>query len=342
MNAEVVLRYSTAYPFRLRGNMLRCVYCCDEYQDPTEYRQHMDESHQTFTVSTAFSHCAKSLEYLKVDCTDLSCRVCGIPCDTLEEIARHIRDCHDNNVIDINYEIGMQPHRIDSDKLLCFICDKKFPSINKLCRHTTSHYQKYTCDVCGRSYLTKEALVYHVRCSHTGSHACRKCWREFSTLEEKKNHMRVSKTCWSFCCVTCGERFLSWEFKQKHLVEAHGRPKRTYSCPDCSKVFESRKKYYLHFTLKHTDDIFVCACCGLKFANQGMLDDHLLVHSNEKKFECKICLKSFTRKKSLTQHMWIHSETKRFQCVICEKQFAQKVSLKGHMKTHHPEVPIDF
>ncbi|CAK1587546.1 unnamed protein product [Parnassius mnemosyne] len=341
-NAEVVLQYSTVYPFRLRGKYLLCVYCCEEYAEPAVYRQHMDEMHKTFSLSTAFAHCGKGKEYLKVDCTNLRCRLCAEPFNTIEEIATHINNFHPNDKLDTEFEIGLQPYRIDKDKWLCFLCDMKFPTITKLCRHTTSHYQKFTCECCGRSYMTNEALKYHIRCSHSAKPQCRKCWQEFPSIETKREHIRRSKSCWPFCCVECGERFMSWECKQKHLVGAHGQPKATYVCPECGEVFEKRKIFYVHFKVSHTDENYICSCCGMKCGSKLQLDDHRIVHTGEKQFECSVCKKSFTRKRSLTQHMWIHSETKRFSCTICAKQFAQKVSLKGHMKSHHPEISTDF
>ncbi|CAH2062211.1 unnamed protein product, partial [Iphiclides podalirius] len=341
-NAEVVLKCSTVYPFRLRGNVLLCVYCYEEYEEPEMFRRHVDDEHQSFCVSTAFAHCGNGNEYLKVDCTNLRCRLCSQPFETLVGIAEHIKAHHPNEKLDTDYEIGLQPYRIDKDRWHCYLCGLKLPTLTKLCRHTTSHYQKYTCECCGKSYLSNDALKYHIRCSHAPKPQCRKCWREFPTPEMKRDHLRRSKACWQFCCVHCGERFMSWECKQKHLVAAHGRPKATYACPDCGDTFDQRKTFYCHFRTSHTDESYTCSCCGMKCGSKLQLDDHTLVHTGEKRFECAVCRKPFTRKKSLTQHMWIHSEKKRFSCPVCDKQFAQKVSLKGHMKSHHPEIEMDF
>lgn len=156
-NAEVVLKFSTAYPFRVRTKTLICVYCCDEFEDPRDFRRHVDENHETCTISTAFAHVGKGKEYLKVDCTNLRCRLCSEPAKSIEDMARHIHDSHKSKLtapLNLNYEIGMQPYKLDKDKWYCSICNMKLPSLNKLCRHTTSHYLDYTCDTCGRRYLT--------------------------------------------------------------------------------------------------------------------------------------------------------------------------------------------
>lgn len=341
-NAEVVLQYSTAYPFRLQGNEMLCVFCCESYQDPAEYRKHMDDAHQTYTVSTAFAHCYRRKDYLKVDLTGLRCRICEEPFNDINDIAKHIQEWHDAKNLDLKYEVGMQPYKMENGNWSCFVCNKKMPSMVTLVRHTTAHSLKFTCDICGRNYHKNEALRYHIKCSHSGKHSCRKCWREFPSLEKKREHIKVSKPCWPFCCTSCGDRFLSWEIKQKHLSDYHGRPKKTYNCPDCDKVFENRKLFYKHFKLSHTDENFICTCCGQRFADKKDLEDHRLGHSGEKLFKCSVCTKAFSRDKTLKQHMWIHSENKRFGCLICDKQFAQKVSLKGHMKSHHPNISLEF
>nr|XP_037875564.1 ferritin isoform X11 [Bombyx mori] len=344
-NAEVVLKYSTIYPFRMRAKWLMCVYCCDEFEDPALFRRHVDEAHENFTISTAFAHLGRGKDYLKVDCSNMKCRICSEPADTLEEMASHIIDYHRNKStyqMNLEYQIGLHPYRLEKDRWLCFLCSEKLPSLIKLCRHTTSHYLDYTCDTCGRRYLTVDALKYHIKCSHTGRYICRKCWKDFPSPQTKREHVKSTKTCWPFSCVYCGDRFLSWEQKQRHLVESHGRPETSYTCPECTLVFQSRKLFYNHYKVSHTDDSFMCTCCGLRFESKNRLEDHRLGHTGEKTFKCHVCEKSFLRKKSLTQHLWIHSDNKRFVCVLCEKQFAQKVSLKCHMRSHHPDVNLEM
>ncbi|CAH2251360.1 jg5997 [Pararge aegeria aegeria] len=337
-NAEIVLQYSTAYPFRVRGKEMLCVYCQEEFTDPNDYRNHIDECHKSFTVNAAFAHCVKAKEYLKVDITNLRCRVCSTPCDTLENMAAHIRDVHGVSQINMDCEIRMHPYRLFSEKWVCALCDKNFATLTQLCRHTTSHYQKFGCDVCGRKYLTSEALKYHTRCSHSGTHMCRKCWTDFPTLELKREHVRISVACWPFCCTICGERFVSGERRQSHLVEVHGQEKKVYECPDCDQIYKSRRPFYNHYTLVHSDNSYKCTYCVLKFSTKKQMEEHRFSHTGKKPFHCNVCSKTFSRRKNLQQHIWIHSETKRFICAVCDKQFAQNVSLKCHLRSYHPEI----
>lgn len=344
-NAEVVLVNSTVYPFRIKSKTLICVYCCEEYEFPDLFRQHIDEDHDKFNVTTAFGHLRKTKEYLKVDCTDLKCRLCLEPMNNIKDVAKHLVEKHinmDTKRINLNFDIGLQPYRLERDKWCCFLCNENLPSLVKLCRHTTSHYTKYTCESCGRSYLTTETLRHHIRTAHSSKHICRKCWKEFTSAQERREHIKSSKRCWQFCCIHCGERFISWEQKYQHLVDLHGQKKTTYSCPDCSKTYESRSHFYSHYKIEHTNDSFVCSGCGMKFSTKRRLEDHRIVHTGQKDFKCNVCSKSFSRKKSLVQHMWIHSDAKRFACFFCDKRFAQKFALKGHIKSNHPNMKTPF
>lgn len=300
----------------------------------------MDTSHQTFRIETAFAHTRKSKEFLKVDCTDMKCRICVESFETIEEIAEHIHDFHDCTILDLKFDVGLQPYRMQVDSWACYFCDHKLPSLTKLARHTTTHYLQSTCEICGRSYISNEALKYHIRCSHSGKIVCRKCWQDFPTVEKKREHVKNSVSCWPFRCVHCREQFMSWEHKVKHLAAFHGKPQLTYDCPDCGEKFDKRKRFYQHYKVAHTDDSLECTLCGLKFGCKSKHEEHKLGHTGEKHFVCTVCEKSFSRKKGLIQHMWIHSEEKRFPCVVCDKSFAQKVSLKAHLKSHHPDVEV--
>lgn len=334
-NAEIVLKYSTVYPFRLRGQALLCVYCSEGYQDPIHFRRHVDCNHEKFCVSAAFAHLAKGKDYLKVDCANLECRLCGEPFSNVKDTAKHLFKEHALK-INLNYDIALQCYKLVKGKWFCLLCDAKLPNITKLCRHTvTAHYQKCTCDICGKTYMTIEGLRYHIKCNHSEKFLCRKCWKEFDTSQERVKHLKTSRKCWNFGCIYCGERFQSWEIKSKHLVEKHDCPEVKYPCSECDSVFENRKRFNNHYRKMHTDEAFVCSYCKKRFTTQIELKDHRAIHSGIEGHICVFCGKSFPKKFTLNQHMWIHSVVKPFECIPCNKQFNQKVSYKTHMQVHH-------
>lgn len=338
-NAEIIVKYSTVYPFKLPEETMVCVYCCDSYPDPAEFRAHMNEEHETFNPRMAFLHCSEG--YIKVDCTNINCRLCFKHFQTLEQVAEHLYSEH-KKPLDLNVALGLQPFKFETNKLLCAICNAKSICLRQLSRHTQSHFWRFTCEACGKSYATNTALRSHIRFSHIGNERiCRKCKSTFPSIEEKRKHVTETPKCWPHLCYYCGVRFMTWTLKQQHMTEAHGVEKKTHVCPECAEVFENRKKYRTHFRLSHTDDNYVCSCCGMKFETKKSLEEHRVSHTMEKLFPCTVCSKAFPRKKNLAQHMWIHMEHKRFECKLCNKKFNQKVSWKTHMKSYHPEL-ADF
>lgn len=332
------MRYSTVYPFRLPESSIVCVYCAESFEESSAFRTHMDTEHKTFSSKNAFTtHCNES--YVKADCTNIRCRLCYEPCETLEKMAIHLQVRHKKQ-IDPNSDLGVQPFKPDT--LLCAICDAKQFNLRQLSRHTLTHFSRFTCDACGKSYATTSALQVHIKYAHMLSRRiCRKCKSTFSSVEAQRKHLQESTTCWCHVCNMCGQRFMSWTMKQAHLTDAHGVPKRQHVCPVCNVKFADRKACRVHFKLTHTNDVFICSCCGLKFDTKRNLEEHQVTHTKEKLFPCTVCSKSFSRKKNLIQHLWIHSENKRFECKTCNKKFNQRVTWKHHMKSYHPEF-VDF
>lgn len=308
-NAEVVLQYSTLYPFKLRGKTLVCVYCCDEMEDPDQFRCHIDETHKTVNLYAAFAHTrCKDRVYLKVDCSNIKCRLCDEPFDTVDEIARHLTAQHYNDDIrdmNLDYEVGLHPYRLNKDKLFCLVCNMKQPNLTTLTRHMSTHYASYACDTCDKKYSSMKDLRYHKRFRHSEKkHICRRCLMEFSTAEEKKVHLKTSSKCWGFGCTHCNERFSCYENKEKHMVSEHDAQPTKYPCSDCGVVFDSRVNFYYHYNKMHSDLAHMCSICGQRFGNKGVFDDHVfIVHSGVKQFQCTLCLTEYCRKKDLRKHM---------------------------------------
>ncbi|CAG9574919.1 unnamed protein product [Danaus chrysippus] len=340
-NAKVVLKYSTAYPFRIPSHSMVCVYCCEAYDDPKIYRQHMEQEHSSFNVNTAFAHSGHNCtEFLKVDCTELSCRICEQPFNTIDAVAEHLSKIHEKN-LDLKNDVGMQMFKLGAERWVCAICNIKLPSLRELSRHTSCHYHRYTCETCGKSYINKENLQRHIQFVHSKYKICIKCKKTFPTCEERREHVLSSERCWPQSCSVCGKRFVSRNLKLDHLAKEHGHKPKSYTCPECGIVFDKWHPYRAHFILAHTNDNYSCSHCGLKFDRKKALEEHKVMHTKEKSFHCGDCGKSFARKKNLVQHSWIHSEYKRFECTSCNKSFNQRVSWKTHMKSYHPEL-VDF
>nr|XP_053623422.1 zinc finger protein 846-like isoform X12 [Plodia interpunctella] len=336
-NAWIIVAHTTAYPFKLPECSLVCVYCRDEFDEGHLFRKHMEDEHPEVRLRVAFSHIPEG--YIKVDVTDLKCRECSRNFDDVESAAEHLYKHHKLR-LNLAEPLGVQPFKFAIGKWNCAICYSKYSSLRALSRHTQSHFCKYTCDTCGKSYFSSGSLQNHLKISHVGDHKiCIRCKRLFDTLDERRQHVIESKRCWTFACKYCTERFPTSSLKNAHKKAVHGDQQRVYPCIECEEVFTDRMKYRVHFKIMHTDDYFQCRHCDRKFDTQKNLEKHNVAHTNEKHFICTVCTKPFSRRRNLVQHMWIHRENKRFQCKECNKQFSQTGPYKAHLKAYHSNVP---
>ncbi|XP_049704024.2 zinc finger protein 431 isoform X14 [Helicoverpa armigera] len=337
-NAKMMIQFTTAYPFKLPESSMVCVYCCDSFPDPAVFRDHMRTEHQDFKVKMAFNHVGEGA--IKVDCTDLKCRICFETLNNIEQAAEHLYNIHCKN-ININHDLGLHPFKIYMNKYACAMCAEKFSTLALLSKHIHTHFVKYTCDTCGKSYAMYTSLQSHLRFTcFSGSQKikCRKCKKVFLTLLERNNHLEKSLRCRQHVCNVCGDRFVTWNMKQNHMKTTHNVPQKSYTCPECDIVFKKRDYLRSHFITAHTDDYYECSYCEKRFDSETNLKRHLVIHTGERNFICSVCSKAFPRKSTLDQHMWIHSEVKKHECKMCDKTFNQRVSWRTHMKSRHPEL----
>lgn len=326
-----IMKYTTAYPFRESGGAMLCVYCAYTAQDPADHRAHMQKDHETFDVEVAFGHNGFKSN-LKVDCTDLRCRVCSQTFDQLSDIATHLKEIHEKLIYP--GDLGLQLFKFEPGKWMCACCSEKFTCLRVLSMHTATHYRRLMCFVCAKTYSSEKTLDWHILKHHTNVIACDKCHAEFETKEERFEHLQASIRCRKYICPSCPERFRNSKEKKKHLETVHGRVKPVLSCTECSMQFKNQNRYSYHFIKEHTDR-YACNVCGQKYDNPRRLEEHVATHTGSKVYECDVCHKRFGRKGSLRTHYMQHQEVKKWKCDVCDKQFNQKVSWRSHMSTKH-------
>lgn len=335
-NAYMLVEHTTAYPFRNPESSLMCVYCCESFPEAGTFRLHMQETHRQFNTKLAFHHVGET--YLKVDVTELRCRICNEEFCTLDDAAVHLSGEHYKQ-FNFSVDLGVYPFHMDGTKLSCGVCNHRAPNLRSLSRHVQKHFLQYMCENCGKEFCTNTSLVHHVRfsCSKLNDNQkrCKKCRK--IVVKSMEEHFKESENCKQHICNSCGERLATWKLKQAHMEEMHSISRKKYPCPECVLVFPTANRLRNHFITVHTDDFFACPHCGLRFDTRHKFNRHLIIHTGEKSFVCDVCSKAFNRQSTLNQHMWIHSSIKKWVCRVCEKPFNQKVCWKTHMRSHHPE-----
>ncbi|CAH2251352.1 jg5995 [Pararge aegeria aegeria] len=285
LNTEIILQCSTAWPFRTWGQNFNCSLCRVQANDPGGLRAHMACRHANFDIKLVFSRKLRK-EYLKLDLTDLKCKLCFMGIESLDDLLSHLKNVHKQPIDDDVELSGVMPFKLkDGSSWHCAICKSQFSDFLSLNKHTVEHFQKYVCDTCGEGFITEAALRAHAKIPHDNKHNCRRCKATFQTLEERNIHMKTQHPM-PYLCAYCKERplprFASWELRRRHLIEVHNlRPgAEMYECTTCHMMFKSRSQKYhhnvkVHRTKKEADSAFSCEHCARGFATKLSLDKHI-------------------------------------------------------------------
>ncbi|XP_022818911.1 zinc finger protein 699-like isoform X2 [Spodoptera litura] len=282
-NTEIILECSTACPFRTWGQNFNCVFCRVQSNDPIGLRAHMASRHANFDIQLVFSRKIRK-EFLKVDITDLQCKLCFIPIETLDDLMTHLKNDH-KQPLNADVQPGVLPFKLnDGTNWKCAICKIQFSDFISLKKHTAEHYQNYVCDTCGEGFITESALKAHTKIPHDNKYNCSRCVATFTTLEERNVHIKTQHTTLPYMCVYCKEkpRFATWELRKRHLMEFHNyKPgAEMYECTTCHMTFKTRSQKYhhnvkAHRTKKETEYSYPCANCPRAFASKLSLDKHI-------------------------------------------------------------------
>lgn len=282
-NTEIILQCSTACPFRTWGQNFNCVFCRVQSNDPNGLRAHMASRHANFDIQLVFSRKLRK-EFLKVDITDLQCKLCFMHIDTLDELLTHLKNDH-KQPINVDVQPGVLPFKLnDGSSWKCAICKIQFSDFISLKKHTAEHFQNYVCDTCGEGFITEVALRAHTKIPHDNKYNCSRCIATFSTLEERNVHIKTQHTTLPYMCVYCKDkpRFATWELRKRHLMEIHNyKPgAEMYECTTCHMMFKTRSQKYhhnvkVHRAKKEIDFGFSCGHCARGFATKLSLDKHI-------------------------------------------------------------------
>ena len=119
--------------------------------------------------------------------------------------------------------------------------------------------------------------------------------------------------------------------------EVNPPKQKTFTCPECGKVFNAHYNLTRHMPVHTGARPFVCKICGKGFRQASTLCRHKIIHTAEKPHKCQTCGKAFNRSSTLNTHTRIHANYKPFVCEFCGKGFHQKGNYKNHKLTHSGE-----
>ncbi|CAH0395306.1 unnamed protein product [Bemisia tabaci] len=94
--------------------------------------------------------------------------------------------------------------------------------------------------------------------------------------------------------------------KREESEKPEQKPK-TFSCPDCGKLFNAHYNLTRHMPVHTGARPFVCKICGKGFRQASTLCRHKIIHTEEKPHTCVTCGKAFNRSSTLNTHSRIHA-----------------------------------
>ena len=263
----------------------------------------------------------------------------------------------------------------DQNVFSCQLCKKVFTRKNNLTTHFLTkhdHDVSTRCNVCGKTYMTIEALKdhniifcklqcdkctktftrktdlekHHTTCNKVEllSWQCDLCNKDFSKKIDVIRHVKGRRNpdgSYKFCCLNCGKRFCTLEEARQHHEDAY--PK---GWPGVPPKVECVKKEL---------DLPDCSCswgryCSSprrKFFSKDVKDDgyrkfEIIQARNEYLRECEKCLTKFSKKSDLKKHKEAAVNldgSSKHVCDECEGEepFCTGKQLKNHYNLKHRE-----
>lgn len=131
-NAAFILENSNAVAFRWMRGKFMCAYCSNMCANVSEIRTH-SQTHEIldlFEVRNSFP--------LRIDITDLKCRLCNKNVEDLNYLKTHLFEIHSKKSNDC-YTDGVIPFILTGTEFRCVICKDVYESFMSLLIHMNSH-----------------------------------------------------------------------------------------------------------------------------------------------------------------------------------------------------------
>ncbi|XP_045530597.1 zinc finger protein 699-like [Pieris brassicae] len=304
LTCEIVLKETTACPFRHLKSWFRCFFCLKDFMELNLLREHTNETHTN--IDNELKMIKRFPRSLQIDTSNLECRKCHLNLTDVDSMRRHLSDVH-NKVI---YSEFIADYKVNSSPYTCHLCEKKFHVFRSLTTHLNEHYANCICDVCGKSFMNTKRLKVHKRTHDNGSYPCLKCGKVLKTQTSKANHMEMhSKRI--IKCHICEKQMKHYNDRIKHMSEVHNIT-HNFVCPFCSRVYNIKHYLATHIRQTHGNKNKKCTECNMAFITNHSLKKHMLKHSRERPYTCNVCSKAYTRKYTLKEHMKDHEKLGKF------------------------------
>eukprot|EP00058_Branchiostoma_floridae_P002477 XP_002587965.1 hypothetical protein BRAFLDRAFT_87360 [Branchiostoma floridae] len=255
------------------------------------------------------------------------CEICGHRTWILSDLMDHKYRLHPDQISEDEkrksslYRRQKNLTRRPTHRYTCQQCGKKYMSMLHLQRHTALHDgTAHNCNACGQKFLKEADFLRHLE-THGKTFACGVCGKTFRKKQNCERHELA--TCrgekeFRFTCSVCGKmtKFLSQY--AKHVAQ-HCSTGATHACPVCRETFPDMPAFRSHIDahVAKGETPWHCAVCNTYHEQQNRLLKHAKIHSDETPFLCPHCGKGFKDVAHLQVHENIHTRAKEYACKEC-------------------------
>lgn len=218
----------------------------------------------------------------------------------------------------------------------------------------------FLCDICQRSFLTKNGIKIHMKAHASGKEIPMMKRRQKSNnvencsgqnvfgpkLEAEVNSADVIKeettndlNVENMLITDLG--FVKLKEKKKKSAKRTGRlsknpdvDSRKRKCTKCKRAYHNPD---MHLLRHHADrdQPLECFDCHMVFKKLGDLRLHLFIHSGTRNFICHVCGKAYFKNVDLSRHIHdAHSTKDPYKCEVCGKLCKNRPSLNVHQLIH--------
>ncbi|XP_026315135.1 zinc finger protein 2 homolog [Hyposmocoma kahamanoa] len=248
------------------------------------------------------------------------------------------RKLHTMYVCDFCSGLFADGEALDRHRLTCFIQDQPtyFPDQLNTANvpSTQSPEVLFSCDSCGKQYVSTEELKIHtIECQRPVPVSRRSDRRAYTTANSNKM--------WN--CGSCNQLFATARELYRHKRgedRPPGAPLMAYVCEECDKVLGSMCALHTHKKMhKVSKPGYPCRVCGRRFNQSGHLAIHMRMHTGERPYPCDLCPKAFKVKVERDDHRRTHTGERPFACSACPKTFTAAARLREHARIHTDQRP---
>ncbi|XP_317816.4 zinc finger protein 317 [Anopheles gambiae] len=209
----------------------------------------------------------------------------------------------------------MQNHLPEEERpLKCDLCPRRFSYVSALLIHASTHREEnegkcayHLCHSCGRAFRSGDKLAEHIALSHrtdgtSNCVMCDTCGKKFISKSNLNYHLTTHqpKVLHQVQCEHCGKWLKNKLCLRKHMLQ-HSQVR--HACDQCDYTTINVQSLQNHRRVQHTDEKpFVCPTCGKSFKVKSNLREHLAQHRQGQKYSCEFCSRKFTSKSNYYCH----------------------------------------